>query len=585
LQAEIVGLAFSWHGGEAWYLPLRGPAGSALLDAEKTLARLRPIFEDPRVAKINQNIKYDLLVLRGQGIQTCGTAGDPMVADYLLHSGERSHGLEDLARRYLNHQVIPITDLIGKKGRKTPQLSMDQVPTERVAVYAGEDADVAWRLCELLEAQLGQAEAQARDSLRKLYDDVEIPLIEVLADLEYNGIRLDVPLLRRLGAEMGQQLAAIEKEIYDLAGHPFNIGSLVQLRKVLFEELKLPIQGRTGVTGAASTDQETLEKLAALDHPGAALPRKILQHRRIAKLKSTYVDALPEMVNPKTGRVHSAFNQTVAATGRLSSSDPNLQNIPVRREEGQQIRQAFLPATGWLLLTADYSQIELRLLAHFCGDEELRRAFAEERDIHATVAAQIFGVPQDAVTAEQRRMAKTVNFGVIYGISPGGLAQRLEMSRDEGAKFIDSYFARYPKVQEYQDRLLKDCRAAGYVSTILGRRRQFDRDAIRANSTYQQRNTAEREAINMEVQGSAADVIKLAMLNVHRRLQREQRQARMLLQIHDELVFETPPEELNALAELVREEMTTPVEKTLGLQVPLRVDLAYGPNWLDVSEF
>ncbi len=585
LQAEIVGFAFSWRAGEAWYLALRGPEGSALLDTEKTLERLKPILEDPGVAKINQNIKYDLLVLRGHEIRTRGVAGDSMVADYLLHAGERSHGMDELSRRYLNHQVIPITDLIGKKNRKTPQLSMDQVPTERVAVYSGEDADVAWRLCELLEKQLDQPEAQARGSLRKLYEEVEVPLIEVLAELEYNGIRLDIPLLRRLSAEMGKQLTTIETEIYELAGHAFNIGSLVQLRKVLFEELKLPVQGRTGITGAASTDQETLEKLAALDHPGAALPRKILQHRRIAKLKSTYVDALPEMVNPATGRIHTAFNQTVAATGRLSSSDPNLQNIPVRRDEGQQIRQAFLPAEGWLLLTADYSQIELRLLAHFCGDPVLRRAFAEERDIHTAVAAQIFGVPENAVNADQRRMAKTVNFGVIYGMSPMGLAQRLEMSRDEAAKFIASYFARYPKVQEYQDRLLKDCRKNGYVSTILGRRRHFDRDAIRANSTYQQRNTAEREAINMEVQGSAADVIKLAMLNVSRRLQREKRQSRLLLQIHDELVFETPPDELPALAELVREEMTTPVERTLGLEVPLRVDVASGPNWLDVSEF
>jgi DNA polymerase-1 len=602
LQAEIVGFAFCWQSGEAWYVPLRGPQGSSVLDADTTLARLRPILEDANVAKINQNIKYDLLVLRGRGVQPRGVAGDPMVADYLLHAGERSHSLEELARRYLNHRVIPITDLIGKKSRKTPQLSMDQVPTDRVAVYAGEDADVAWRLCELLEKQLASEEpsrdrqgaetqplpngrgSDCRSPLRKLYDDVEIPLIEVLAELEYNGIRLDIPLLRRLGVEMGEQLAAIEKEIYDLAGRAFNIGSLVQLRKVLFEELKLPVQGRTGITGAASTDQETLEKLAALDHPGAALPRKILQHRRIAKLKSTYVDALPEMVHADTGRVHASFNQTVAATGRLSASEPNLQNIPVRREEGQQIRQAFLPAEGWLLLTADYSQIELRLLAHFCGDAELRRAFADDRDIHAAVAAQIFNVPEADVTANQRRMAKTVNFGVIYGISPVGLGQRLEISRDEATKFIAAYFARYPKVQEYQDRLLKDCRANGYVSTILGRRRTFDRDAIRANSTYQQRNTAEREAINMEVQGSAADLIKLAMLNVHRRLQRENRRARLLLQIHDELVFETPPEELDALAGLVREEMTTPVARSLALQVPLRVDLAFGPNWLDVTE-
>jgi DNA polymerase-1 len=584
LEAEVVGLSFTWRAGEAWYLAVRGPAGSALLDPEHTLDRLRPILEDPGVAKVNQNIKYDLLVLRGQGVEPRGVAGDPMVADYLLHAGERSHNLEDLAHRYLNHQVIPITDLIGKKSRKQPQLRMDEVPTAKVAQYAGEDADVAWRLCELLEPQLSQAESGQPAPLRKLYDEVEVPLIEVLAELEFNGVRLDVPLLERLSVEMGRQMAEIEKEIYELAGHPFNIGSLVQLRQVLFEELKLPVQSRTGITNAPSTDQETLEKLAALDHPGARLPRKILEHRRVAKLKSTYVDALPALINPRTGRVHASFNQTVTSTGRLSASDPNLQNIPVRREQGQQIRQAFIPQEGWVLLTADYSQIELRLLAHFCGDEELRRAFAEDRDVHAAVAAQIFNVPQDQVTPAQRRSAKTVNFGVIYGISAVGLAQRLEIARDEAAKFIAAYFARYPRVEEYQARVLRACRRNGYVSTLLGRRRHFDPDAVRAASTFSNRNQAEREAINMEVQGSAADLIKLAMLNVHRRLRREGRAARMLLQIHDELVFELPPEELPAVAALVREEMTGPVEKTLGLQVPLKVDLAAGPNWLDVAE-
>jgi DNA polymerase-1 len=322
LEAQIVGVAVSWQAGEAWYLALRGPEGSAVLDPEATLQRLRPVLEDADVAKVNQNIKYDLLVLRGHGIQPQGVVGDPMVADYLLHAGERSHNLEELARRYLNHQVIPITDLIGKKSRKQPQLRMDQVPTERVATYAGEDADVAWRLVTLLEPQLEKSDGPVLDGyagpLRKLYGEVEVPLIEVLAELEFNGIRLDVPLLQRLSVEMGEQLQAIENEIYQLAGHPFNIGSLVQLRKVLFEELKLPVQGRTGVTGAASTDQETLEKLAALDHPNNKLPRKILEQRQIAKLKSTYVDALPGMVNPQTCRVHASFNQTVASTGRLS---------------------------------------------------------------------------------------------------------------------------------------------------------------------------------------------------------------------------------------------------------------------------
>jgi DNA polymerase-1 len=583
LRCDIVGYAFSWKKGEAWYLPVRGPADEPLLDPARTLSRLKPLLEDARIQKVNQNIKYDLLVLRGQGVNPAGIAGDPMVADYLLHAGERSHSLEDLASRYLKHQVIPITDLIGKKTKKQPQLRMDQVPTARVCEYSGEDADVAWRLCEELEPKL---ESLGRDvglaSLRTLYHDLEVPLIEVLAELEYNGIRLDGDLLKRLSAEMDKQLTNIEESIYKLAGKKFNIGSLPQLRTILFDELKLPPQRKTGVTGAASTDQETLEKLAALtSNPAHQLPKKILEHRQIAKLKSTYVDALPAMVNPRTGRIHASFNQTVTSTGRLSSSDPNLQNIPVRREMGQQIRQAFLPEAGWKLLTADYSQIELRLLAHFTGDEALRGAFARDRDIHALVAAQIFGVAEAQITDSMRRTAKTVNFGVVYGISPVGLSERLKISRDEAARFIDSYFARYPRVLEYQQRLLAQCRKTGYVTTILGRRRRIE--GIRPHSTYQQRNQPEREAINMEIQGSAADLIKLAMLNLFRRLRQEKMRSRMLLQIHDELVFETPPEEQESLAALVREEMTTPLARSLRLQVPLKVDLGIGPNWLDVA--
>ncbi len=555
---------------------MRGPEGSPLLDAHATLEKLKPILEDPKIAKLNQNIKYDLLVLRGKGVEARGVSGDPMVADYLLRSGERSHNLEELARRYLNHPMILIEELIGKKSKKQPQLRMDQVPVERVAKYSGEDADAAWRLALHLEAELDGP------PLRTLYEELEVPLIEVLAELEHNGVRLDAPRLKRLSADMASQLEKIEKEIYELAGRPFNIGSLPQLRKILFEELKLPVQGKTGVTGAPSTDQESLEKLAALDVPGSRLPRKILEQRQIAKLKSTYVDALPEMVNPDTGRIHASFNQTVAATGRLSSSDPNLQNIPVRREQGKEIRQAFTAAEGWTLLTADYSQIELRLLAHFSGDEVLQKAFAEDRDIHATVASRIFGVEEKLVPSEMRRMSKTVNFGVIYGMSGHGLAERLHIPRDEAGRFIDAYFARYPKVLEYQARLLKECRKTGYVSTILGRRRRIE--GVRPNSTYQQRNQPERDAINMEIQGSAADLIKLAMLHVHRRLRREKLRSRMLLQIHDELVFEAPPDELNDLAASVREEMTTPLEKELGLRTLLKVDLAAGPNWLDVEE-
>jgi DNA polymerase-1 len=571
LQAEVVGISFSWRTDEAYYLALRGPQGAAVLDRDRTLAQLAEVLSDPEIEKVNQNIKFDVLALRTSGIRVANVAGDPMLADYLLHAGERSHSIGDLALRYLNRRVIDIIELIGKNGKN--QRRLDEVPTAEVAEYSGEDADLAWHLCELLEPKVKQI------GLGGLYREVEVPLIEVLAELQSNGISIDVPRLKQLSAEMSAQLAEIEREIYDLAGRPFNIASPRQLRQVLFEELRLPAQRRTGITGEASTDQGTLERLAAAGHE---LPTKIIEHRQIAKLKGTYVDALPGLINPNTGRVHASFNQTVAATGRLSSSDPNLQNIPVRTEQGRQIRQAFLPAEGWVLLTADYSQIELRLLAHFCGDEALRRAFAEERDIHALVAAQIFGVPEEEVTSEIRRRAKTVNFGVIYGMSAVGLAQRLGIPKDEASRFIDAYFARYPKVQEYQTRLLENCRRNRYVSTILGRRREIT--GIRERSTYQQRSQPEREAINMEIQGSAADLIKMAMLNIYRRLRRDRYEARMLLQIHDELVFEVPPAELDEVAELVREEMTTPLEKELSLRVPLKVDLAAGPNWLDVEE-
>jgi DNA polymerase-1 len=566
LRAEVVGLAITWKEGEAHYLPLRGPEGSKRLDPAATLAALKPVFEESAVAKVNQNIKFDALALRHQGIVMARIDGDPMVADYLLRSGERSHNLDDLARRYLDHENIPITDLIGKKGKN--QLRMDQVPVEKVRDYAGEDVDVAWRLTGLLERQLGE------QGLKALYDDVEVPLINVLVELEHTGVRLDVPFLQRLSGEMARQLQSIEAEIHDLAGHPFNIASPKQLRTILFDELKLPAQKRTATGGEASTDQETLERLAAL-HP---LPRKIIEHRQVAKLKGTYVDALPALVNPHTGRVHTSFNQTVAATGRLSSSDPNLQNVPARTEQGRQIRQAFVPRDGWRLVTADYSQVELRLLAHFSGDENLKQAFAEDRDIHAAVAAEIFKVPEERVTAEQRRMAKTVNFGVIYGMSGHGLAIRLGISQKEAGDFIDDYFARFPAVSRYQTRLLHDCFKKGYVSTVLGRRRAIA--GVREQASYKGLNQPEREAVNMEIQGTAADLMKLAMLGVHRRLAAGTFQARMLLTVHDELLFEAPPKEVKPLAAMVREEMVSAMK----FDVPLAVDLAAGPNWLDVEE-
>jgi DNA polymerase-1 len=576
LRADIVGMAFCWKPQEAWYLAVRGPEGCPRLDERSTLAALKPLLEDPRIAKINQNIKYDWLVLRSQGIEVRGVAGDSMVADYLLNPGALSHNLDELSLRHLDHRCIPITDLIGKKGKN--QKRMDEVPTERVAEYAGEDADIAWRITDLLERRLDSAE------LKSLYDEVEVPLVAVLAEMQYHGIRLDLKRLRTQGDEMGRRLQEIETEIHRLAGCEFNINSLPQLRKVLFDDLKLPIKRRTGIKGEPSTDQETLEWLAA--NEGLAnreLPRQLLEYRQISKLKSTYVDALPELVNPRTGRIHTQFNQTVAETGRLSSSEPNLQNVPIRSDQGGQIRQAFIPEGGWVLLTADYSQIELRLLAHFSGDDALRQAFAEERDVHSAVAAQVFGVAEKDVAPAMRRLAKTINFGVIYGMSAHGLSERLKIPLDEAQRFIEAYFARYPKVLGYQTRLLEKCRKAGFVSTILGRRREIS--GVRASSTYQQRNQPEREAINMEIQGSAADLIKLAMLAIDARLRRERLQSRMLLTVHDELVFESPPEELRMLAGLVREEMTKPLERRLKLEVPLRVDLSVGPNWLDCEEF
>ncbi|HYH67268.1 MAG TPA: DNA polymerase I, partial [Urbifossiella sp.] len=391
-RAEIVGYAVAWEEGKAYYVPVRGPAEDQVLAPDDVLAALRPLFENPAVKKVNQNIKYDLLVLRQAGVRLAGVAGDPMVAHYLLHAGERSHSLDDLTRDYFGHENIPISDLIGK-GKK--QIGMAQVRTAKVATYAGEDADAALRLANRLEPEIDQG------GLRTLYETLELPLIDVLAELEFNGVRLDVPFLAKLSKEMEGQLATIETDITALAGKSFNIGSPKQLREILFDEMKLPVQKRTDTTGEPSTDQESLERLAALGH---ALPRKIIEHRQIAKLKGTYVDALPALVNPATGRVHTSFNQTVASTGRLSSSDPNLQNIPARTEQGRQIRQAFLPPDGWLILTADYSQVELRLLAHFTNDDALQQAFAEDKDIHAIVAAQIFNVPEAEVTKNQRRV-------------------------------------------------------------------------------------------------------------------------------------------------------------------------------------
>lgn len=568
LTATIVGMAVSWKETEASYLAFQGPPGSATLPAG-CWDRLKAILEDPAVSKVNQNIKYDLLVLRSRGITLRGIGGDSMIAHYLLHSGARSHNLDDLTREFLGHTNITIDSLIGK-GKK--QISMADAPTDRVSAYACEDADAALRLTNRFERDMA-----ADSAMVKLYRDVELPLIDVLAELEATGVPLDVPFLAKLGEEMRVQLIEIEERCHALAGQSFNLASPAQLREILFRQMKLPVQKKTGITGEASTDQESLERLAALGHE---LPKAIIEHRQVAKLKGTYVDALPVLVSPRTGRLHTSFNQTIASTGRLSSSDPNLQNIPTRSDQGQRIRKAFIPREGWQLVTLDYSQVELRLMAHFCGDPNLRQAFADDQDVHAMVAAKIFQTPEAEVTSGQRRVAKMVNFGVIYGISAFGLAARLGMPKAEAGQFIDSYFARYPRVLEYQDNLIRQAKQDGFVATILGRKRLFDPSALRTSSTYHQRSQAEREAINMEIQGSAADLMKLAMLAVHRRLRDDRFEAKMLLTVHDELVFEAPPGEVRKLVGMVRHEMTN----AMSLLVPLKVDAYAGPNWLDGEE-
>jgi DNA polymerase-1 len=562
LRADVVGYAFCWNPGRAYYVPVRGPVFDRKLDPAATLEALRPVLEDAGRELVGQNLKYDWLVLRRAGVEIAGRLTDTMILSYLLESGERNHNLDDLAKRLLDHTMIPIDALIGKG--KT-QKCMDEVEVARVAAYAGEDADAAWRL-EALLAPLVKAQG-----LWRLYDELERPLIGVLARMEATGIRVDVSRLKALSDEFGERLAAIKGAIFETSGYEFNIASGPQLREVLFERLELPIVKRTP-KGEPSTDAEVLEALAAKHD----LPRLIVQYRQLDKLKGTYLDALPLLVHPD-GRIHSSFSQVVAATGRLSSSDPNLQNIPVRGEDGQRIRQAFVAGeAGWSLLTADYSQIELRVLAHFSGDETLRGAFERDMDIHSVVAGQIFGVDEKAVTPDQRRVAKTVNFGVIYGLSAYGLATRLGISQTEAGAFIDAYFARYPGVTAFIRRTLETAKEQSRVETIMGRRRNI----TGVRNTERMTGQPERVAVNAVIQGSAADLIKRAMLLIDDAIGQRGLRARMLLQIHDELVFEAPESEMMELRELVERCMTT----ALPLEVPIKVDMGIGPNWLDLVD-
>ncbi|MGL4512077.1 MAG: DNA polymerase I [Lacipirellulaceae bacterium] len=571
--AELVGLSFAWGAGEACYVPVRGPAGDRVLPLADVLAVLGPIFEDPAIRKVGQNVKYDQIVLRGAGVTLRGVAFDTMIASYLLDAGERNHNLDVLAARHLGHETIKIAELIGS-GKN--QKRMDEAPVAAVAEYAAEDADVPIRLWPILHQRLDEA------GLLPLAEDLETPLVEVLAEMEWNGIRVDPDRLAELSGRFGARMHDLAVEIETVVGHPFNLASPKQLAEVLYQELRLPVLKRTK-TGP-STDAEVLDQLAAEhDHP---LPRLIVEHRQFAKLKGTYVDALPGLIHPTTGRVHCSFNQVVAATGRLSASDPNLQNIPIRTEEGRLIRSAFVAGdAGWRLLAADYSQIELRVLAHFSQDETLCRAFADGLDVHAIVASQVNGVPLDEVTSDQRRAAKAVNFGILYGQSPFGLSKALGIPKEAAARFIGDYFARYPGVAEFLVDTLAVCAKQGYVETLLGRRRAISgvrrpeapRGSLFGALQPPQMNLPERTAVNTVIQGTAADLIKLAMLGVHRRLRDEGLRAKLVLQIHDELVLDAPEGELTQLEAIVREEM----QGVASLRVPLSVDLATGLTWAD----
>ncbi len=588
LQADLVGLSFAVPDGRAWYVPVghRDALGRPLpgqLPWEEVRDRLAPLLGDPAIPKYAHHAKFDMLVLLEHGLPVQGVVFDTMIAAYLLGgrsglSGEegeaalsaaqradRSVGLKNLAFLYLGVQMKEIGDILGKgKGQRT----MDRAAIEEVGPYACADADMTCRLQQVLAARLAE-----EPELLRLFTDLEMPLVEVLLEMERTGVRLDVPFLQEMSRQLHEEMVALEREIYRLAGHPFNINSTQQLGEVLFQELGLPTTATSRLkSGGYSTASDVLEKLRSA-HP---IVEAVLNYRELAKIKSTYVDALPLLVNRRTGRVHTSFNQTITATGRLSSSDPNLQNIPVRGEIGKQVRRAFIADPGWVLLSADYSQVELRILAHLSGDPGLLEAFARGEDIHASTASTLFGVPTDQVTPEQRRMAKTVNFGLMYGMSEYGLAQRLGIEQEEAARFIATYFQRYPAVRRYLEKTVQEGRRLGYVSTILGRRRYIpELNASNRNV----RAAAEREAINAPIQGSAADIIKIAMVRLHRALKEQGLRSRMLLQVHDELVLEVPEEEVETVPPMVVEIM----EGAYPLAAPLRVEAHTGPTWGDLK--
>ena len=556
-SAELVGLSFAIKAHEAWYLPM--PAEREACQKKQEL--LRPLFENESILKIGQNLKYDISMLAQYGISVKGKMFDTMLAHYLLEPEQR-HNMDYLAEVYLNYITIPIEDLIGK-GRQ--QKTMREVPVELVKEYAAEDADITLQLYEKLMPLLKE------NGVEKLFYEIEMPLVPVLSRMEANGVKIDTENLQQISEAFGKEIRKIEEEIYKAAGTPFNIASPKQLGEILFERLRIDEKAKKTKTGQYATGEDVLQKLSH-KHP---IIQMILDYRSLTKLKSTYLDALPALVNPKDGLIHTSYNQAVTATGRLSSNNPNLQNIPVRTEKGREIRRAFVPRSeAYTLLAADYSQIELRIIAHLSQDPAMVNDFNLGHDIHAATAAKVFHVPMDQVTKEQRSRAKAVNFGIIYGMSAFGLAERMELSRSEAADIIKKYFEEYAGIKEYMNRSIALARERGYAETILGRRRYL-RDINSANSVV--RGFAERNAINAPIQGSSADMIKIAMIGIHQELERLKMQSKMILQVHDELVFDAHLDELDALKVIVQDKMVN----ALPLSVPVVVEMNTGTNWLE----
>ena len=557
MKAEIAGISFAWKEHEAYYIPVAHQGMEAQPDRDFVLSELKTILEDESIKKTGHNIKYEYIIFKRQGITLRGMECDTMVASYVLNPSKYRHSLDNVSLDYLDHKTISFKDVVGT-GKKA--LTFDQVAIEKAKEYACEDSDIASILSKMLLPKLKEEGAD------ELYYKIEMPLVKVLAKMEMNGVKLDMDFLESLSNEFGHKLDLLEKKIYQAAGEEFNISSTKQLGEILFNKLQLPVQKKTK-TGY-STDVSTLTELSHI-HP---LPAEILSYRSLAKLKSTYIDNMPALVNEKTGRIHTSFNQTMTATGRLSSSDPNLQNIPIRTEEGRRIREAFITVPGWKILSADYSQIELRLLAHLSADENLTDAFIKEEDIHARTASEVWGIKLEEVTDQMRREAKVINFGIIYGMSSFGLSKELEIAPKQAQDYINDYFLQYKQVRKYLDTVLENARKDEYVSTLMNRKRYLPEINAKNGAV---RKFAERTAINAPIQGTAADLIKIAMIHIYEELGMKNLKSKMIMQVHDELVFEVPEEEIDMLSSLVREKM----EGVYDLNVPLKVDMSWGKNW------